>query len=155
MSLSKRPSPRSPQNAGEGAQAACKKSARDAGDAHLLVGQPAAVDDDVVVERDGAVAHRHVVMPLGGALAAALRVRAGREQEVAGKAAGARVVALRIVAVERDRIPAALRVEPPAEMRDGVTVHVVGARPVAVEPVAHQLWVETALALAGEGVAGR
>ena len=102
--------------------------ARDAHDAHLVVGNPPALDDHVVVERHRAVAHRHVVVALGGALAAALRVRAGGEQEIAGKAARAGVVALGIVAVQRDRIPARLRVEAPAEMRDGVAIHVVRPR---------------------------
>ena len=85
---------------------------------HLVVGEFAALDDHVVVERDGAVAHRHVVMALGGALAAALRVRPGGEQEIAGEAARAGVVALRIGAVERDRVPAAcgLRPQPRCEM---------------------------------------
>src|SRR5712692_7573423 len=71
---------------------------------HLRVGELAALDDDVVVERDRAVAHGHVVMPLGRALAAALGVGTGREQKISGKAARAGVVALRIGAVERDRI---------------------------------------------------
>src|SRR5512138_2425093 len=82
----------------------------DAHDAHLLVGEFAALDDHVVVERHRAVAHRHVVMALGGALAATLRVRPGGEQKVAGEAAGAGVMPCRLGAVERDRIPAALRV---------------------------------------------
>src|SRR5262245_36578502 len=88
-------------------------SARDARDAHLLVGEFAPVDDDVIVERDRAVAHRHVVMTLGGALAAALRVRSGREQEVPGKAARAGVVARGIVATKRERVPPPLRIEAP------------------------------------------
>src|SRR6266508_2224949 len=128
-------------------------STRHEGDLHLLVGELAALDDHVVVERDGAVAHRHVVVALGGALAAALRVGAGGEQEIAGEAARAGVVALGVGAAERDRVPAALRVEPPAKMRDGVAVEVVGARLVAVEPVAHQLGVEAALDLADKTVA--
>src|SRR5712691_11443050 len=128
-------------------------STRDEGDLHLLVGELAALDDHVVVERDRAVAHRHVVMALGGALAAALRVGTGGEQEIAGEAARARMVARRVGAVERDRVPAPLWVEPPAEMRDGVAVHVVGPRLVAVEPVAHQLGVETALDRTDEPIA--
>ena len=119
----------------------------------LSSANPAALDDHVVVERHRAVAHRHVVVALGGALAAALRVRAGGEQEIAGKAARAGVVALGIGAVQRDRIPARLRVEAPAEMRDGVAVHVVRPRAIAVEPVAHQLGVEAAFDLADEAVA--
>src|SRR5215470_4318546 len=99
---------------------------------HLRVGELAAFDDDVVVERDRAVAHGHVVVPLGRALATTLGVGAGREQKISGKAARAGVVALRVGAVERDRIPAPLRVEPPAEMRDRVTVEVVGVRLVAL-----------------------
>ena len=86
-----------------------RTSPRHERDLHLRIGELAAVDDHVVVERDGAVAHRHVVMALGGALAAALRVRAGGEQEVAGKTAGTGVVALGVGAVQRNRIPARLR----------------------------------------------
>src|SRR5690606_476026 len=37
------------------------------GDDHLLVQEPAVVEDHVVVENDRAVAHRHVVVALGGA----------------------------------------------------------------------------------------
>src|SRR5262245_6064147 len=105
---------------------------RDTRDLHLLVGEAAALDDHVVVERDRAVAHRHIVVALGGALAAALRIRAGGEQEVAGEATRAGVVALRIGAVERDGVPASLRIEAPAEMRDGVPVHVLRVRAIAV-----------------------
>src|SRR5262245_56230488 len=120
---------------------------------HLRVGEFAAVDDDVVVERDRAVTHRHVVMSLGRALAAALGVGTGREQKISGKAARAGVVALGVGAVKRDRVPAPLRIEPPAEMRDGVAVEVVRARLVTLEPVAHELGVEPALDLADETVA--
>src|SRR5262245_26623618 len=120
---------------------------------HLRVGELSAFDDDIVVERDRAVTHRHVVMSLGRALAAALRVGAGREQKISGEAARTGVVALRVAAVERDRIPAPLRVEAPAQMRDGMAVKVVGARLVAVEPIAHELGIEAALDLADETVA--
>ena len=41
-------------------------------------------------------------------------------------------MALGIVAVERDRVPAPLRIEPPAEKRDSVAVHVVGTGTVAM-----------------------
>src|SRR5262245_19016308 len=37
-------------------------STRDEGDLHLVVGELAALDDHVVVEGDGAVAHRHVIV---------------------------------------------------------------------------------------------
>src|SRR5262245_21701351 len=120
---------------------------------HLRVGELAALDDDVVVERDRAVTHRHVVMSLGRALPAALGVGTGREQKISGKAARAGVVALGVGTVERDRVPASLRVEPPAEMRDGMTVEVVRACFVALEPIAHELGVEAALDLADEAVA--
>ena len=50
---------------------------------HLLVDDPAAVDDHLAVELDGAVAQRHVVVAAGVALAPALRVRTGREKKVA------------------------------------------------------------------------
>src|SRR5260370_14963689 len=128
-------------------------STRHERDLHLLVGEPSALDDDVVVECNRAVAHRHVVVPLGGALAAALRVRAGGEQEISGKAARAGVVTRRIGAIERDRVPAGLRIEPPAEVGDRMPVHVVRSRLVSLEPVAHQLGIETALDAADESVA--
>src|SRR5262245_38534482 len=128
-------------------------STRDERHLHLRVGELAALDDHVVVERDRAVAHGHVVMSLGRALAAALGVGTGREQKISGKAARAGVVARGVGAVERDRVPAPLRVEPPAEMRDGMTVEVVRARLVALEPVVHELGIEPAFDLADETVA--
>src|SRR6516162_546663 len=120
---------------------------------HLRVGELAALDDDVVVERDRAVTHGHVVMSLGRALAAVLGVGTGREQKISGKAARAGVVALRVGAVEGDRVPAPLRVEPPAEMRDGMAVEVVGVRLVALEPIVHELGIEPALDPTNETVA--
>src|SRR5262249_13639045 len=111
---------------------------------HLRVGDLAALDDDVVVERDRAIAHAHVGMSLGGALAAARRVGPGREQKISGQAACAGGLALRVGTVERDRVPAPLRVEAPAEMGHGMAVEVVRARLVALEPVAHELGVEAA-----------
>src|SRR5271165_948682 len=120
---------------------------------HLLVGELSALDDDVVIESDRAVAHRDVVVAPGRALAAALGVRAGGEQEIPGEAAGAGMVTHRIGAVERDGVPAALRVEPPAKMGDGVPVHVVRPRLVRVEPIAHQFGVEPARDAADEAVA--
>ena len=62
-------------------------------------------------------------------------------------------MAHRIGAIERDRVPAALRIQAPAEMRDGMTVHVVGIGAIAVEPVAHQLGVEPAFDLPDKAVA--
>ena len=44
---------------------------------HLIVGEPSTFDNDVIVERDRAIAHRHVIMALGAALAATLRVWSG------------------------------------------------------------------------------
>ena len=57
-------------------------------DHHLRVDDLAALDDHVVVEEHRAIEHRYVVVALGVPLAAALRVRSGREQEVARKDAG-------------------------------------------------------------------
>src|SRR5262245_3999545 len=122
-------------------------------DLHLFVGDLSALDDHVVVEGHGAVTHRHVVMSLGGPFAAALGVRPGGEQKIAGKAAGAGVMSHGVGAVERDRVPAALRIEPPAEMRDRVAVHVMGMRLVAVEPIAHQPGVESTIDPANEAIA--
>src|SRR5437763_11920004 len=51
-------------------------------DAHLVVDDLAALDDDLAVELDRAVAHRHVIVPACIALAAALRVRPGGEKKV-------------------------------------------------------------------------
>src|SRR5260370_24268843 len=99
-------------------ETAAVASTRHERDLHLLVGKSSALDDDVVVERDRAVAHGHVVMPFGRALAAALRIGAGGEQEISRDAPRAGVVTLRIGAIERDRVPAALQVEPPADLGD-------------------------------------
>src|SRR5215831_3182129 len=127
-------------------------SARNERHLHFRISQLAALDNDVVVERDGAVPHRDVVMSLGSALATALRVRPGRKQKVAGKAARAGVVALGVASVKRERVPASLRIEPPAEMRDGVTVQIVRMRLIALEPIVHELGIEPALDPADEAV---
>jgi hypothetical protein len=55
-----------------------------------------------------------------GAFAAALRVRARGEEEVAGEAARRSAAALGRVAVEGERVPAALRIEAPADVRDPI-----------------------------------
>src|SRR5947199_1825795 len=117
---------------------------------HLRVAQPAMLDDHIVVECHRAVPHGDIVMSLGRALAAALRVGAGREQKISGKAACGGVMALGVGAGKRDRVPAPLGVESPAEMRDGVTVEFIRARLDALEPVAHELGIEGALDLADE-----
>src|SRR5262245_24090309 len=127
-------------------------SARNERHLHLRIGQLAALDDHVIVERDRAVPHWYVIVPLGRALAAALRVGTGREQKISGEAAGAGVVSLGIGAVKCDRIPTSLRVGPPAEVRDGMTVEVVRMRLVALEPVVHELGIKPALDLADEPI---
>ncbi len=109
---------------------------------HLGVNDFALLDDRLAVEREGAVAHRHVVMPAGAAVAAALAVRSGREQEVAGKHPRGGTHALGRVAIQAEPVPGRLRIEAPAEMRDGIGVAVVGRGLVVVEPVFHQLGVE-------------
>src|SRR5690242_15628448 len=58
-------------------------SALDALHPHFFVGESALFDDHFVVEDHRAVAHRHVVVPARPPLAAAFRVGAGREQEIA------------------------------------------------------------------------
>ena len=88
----------------------------DALDPHFRVGDLTFVDDDFVVEHDGAVAHRHVVVTAGRALAAALRVRSGREQEISGEHPRRCPVPLRRVPVHGEAIPARLRIQSPAEM---------------------------------------
>src|SRR5215468_3198832 len=101
-----------------------RRSAGDARDAHLLVGEPAPVDNDIIVERDSAVTHWNIVVPFGGALAAALRIGPGRKQEIAGEAARSGMMAFGISTVESDCVPPSLRIQSPAEMRDGEAVHV-------------------------------
>src|SRR5215471_3298396 len=128
-------------------------STGDAGNAHFFVGEAALVDDDVVVECDRAVTHRDVIVSLGRALAAALRIGPGREQEIAGEATRARVMPCRIGAIECDRIPASLWVQPPPKMRDCMSVHVLRIGAIALEPVIHELGIEAPLDVADEAVA--
>src|SRR5256885_13981705 len=70
--------------------------------AHLVVDDLAALDDDLAVELDRAVAHRHVVVPACIALAAALRVRPGREKKIARERARRGAMPLGQVAVQGD-----------------------------------------------------
>src|SRR5512145_1137737 len=58
------------------------------------IDDPAALDHRRIVEQHGAVAHRHIVVALGRALAAALRIWSGGEQEVPQKSARAGMAAL-------------------------------------------------------------
>jgi len=53
---------------------ACGDSAlhRHARDAHLIIGEPATVYNHVIVQRDRAIAHRHIIVALCSTLAAAL-----------------------------------------------------------------------------------
>src|SRR5437763_9170614 len=88
-------------------------SALHALDDHGGVDDAAVLDDHVAVQRDGALAHGHVVVAARGALAAALGVGPGGEQEVAGEAARGGPGALGGIAVQGQRVPAALRVEAP------------------------------------------
>src|SRR5262249_3596347 len=92
------------------------RSMRNERNLHLLVGESAAINDHVVVERNGAVAHGNVIVALGRALAATLRIRPSGEQKIAGETAGASVVAHRIGAIERNGVPAALGVKSPSQM---------------------------------------
>src|SRR4051812_41056916 len=113
--------------------------------AHAFVRDLAALDDDLAVELNGAVAHRHVVMPARVALAAALRIRPGGEKEVAGKCARRRTMPLRRIAMQCDAIPERLRVHAPAEVRDRIRIAIGGGRFAVVQPIAHQLRVHAAL----------
>src|SRR5205085_4241931 len=116
-------------------------------DAHLFVDDSAALDHHFAVERDGAVAHRHVVVPARIPLAAALGVRAGGEQEIAGKGARRGAMPLGRVAMQRDPVPQRLRIHPPAEMRYRIRIAIGRRRSSVVQPVAHQLCVHGALDL--------
>src|SRR5262249_40567621 len=105
---------------------------------HLRVNQSSAFYDNLAVQLDRAVAHRHVVVPACGAFSASLAVRAGREQEVAGEAPGSGAAAFGDIAIKRKRVPPALRVKAPAEMRDGIGVAVALEFFAALQPFAHQ-----------------
>src|SRR5215475_13632671 len=124
----------------------------DTSNAHLLVGELAPIDDDVIVERDRAVTHRYIVVPLRGALATALRIGPRREQEIPRKTTRPSMMTAGIGTIESDRVPASLRIKPPAEMGDDMTVHVLRMRAIAVEPRVHELGVETAPDTADEAV---
>src|SRR5207245_7418438 len=84
---------------------------------------------------------------------AALRAESSGAPAGPGKAARAGVVTCWIGALERDSVPASLRVETPAKMRDRMLVHVVQPRLIALEPITHQLGIETALDAADKSVA--
>src|SRR2546423_436167 len=83
-------------------------------------------------------------MAARGALATALGIRAGGEEEVAGKSARGGAVPLRHVAVERDSVPQRLRIHSPAEVRYRVRVAVLWRALPVLEPVAHKLRVHAA-----------
>src|SRR3954447_645081 len=104
-------------------------------DVHVLVHDLALLDDPAAVELDGAMAHRHVVVAARAALATALRIGTGGEKEIARKSARRGAVALRHVAMQRDRVPQRLRVHPPAQVRYGVWVTVPRGGFAILQPV--------------------
>src|SRR5437899_11631956 len=59
-------------------------------------------------------------------------------------------MAIGLVSVERDVVPARLGIEAPAEVRHRVAVQVVRRLAIVVEPLGHELGVEAALDLADE-----
>src|SRR5688572_11413850 len=107
----------------------------------------AALDYDLAVQRHRAVAHRHVVMPARIALAAALRIRPGGEEEISREGARRSALALGQVAVQRNAVPQRLRVHAPAQVRHRVRVAILRRTPAVVQPVAHQLGVRAAVDL--------
>src|SRR3954468_3380498 len=113
--------------------------------AHLVVDDLAALDDDLAIELDRAVAHRHVVVPACIALAAALRVRPGREKKIARERARCGAMPLGQVAVQGDAVPQRLRIHAPTQMRDRVWIAIGGRGLAVLEPGAHQLGVRAAL----------
>ena len=58
-----------------------------------------------------------------------------------------------VITPQREIVPPRVRIDAPAEMRDGVSIHVVRMRLVVFEPVVHQLGIETAFDLADEAIA--
>src|SRR5262249_4172195 len=114
---------------------------------HFRVRDAALLDHYRAVELDGAIAHRHVVVPARVPLAAALRVRSGGKQEIPGERARGGAVPLGRIAVQRDAVPQRLRVHPPAQMRDGERIAVLLGRPAVLQPVAHQLGIDATVDL--------
>ena len=113
---------------------------------HRRIDDAAVAHDDVAVQRDRAAAHRRIVVSARGALAAALRIRTGGEQKIAGEAARRGTAAFGRIAIKRHGVPAALGIQSPAQMRDGIRIAVIRALAFR-EPVAHQSSVEAAFDL--------
>src|ERR1700722_13587399 len=114
-------------------------------DDHFLIDQPASLNDCLIVEHHSTVAHRHVIMAAGRALAAALAVWPGREQEIARKHAGCRAGPFWLSAVQAHPVPTSLRIHTPPEMRGSVGIAVFVGRFTVGQPVTHKLSVKTAL----------
>ena len=111
----------------------------------LGIDDAALLDDGLAVELDRAVAHRHIVVPARVPLAPALRIGAGRKEEISRKGARRGAVPLGRVAMQRDAVPQRLRIHAPAEVRYRERVAVAGRRFPVLEPVAHQLRVHAAI----------
>src|ERR1700688_1325386 len=122
-------------------------------DNHRRVDKPTPLDHDLVVENNGTIPHRDVVVPTGGALSAALGGGPGREQEVPRKSRSRGTAAFGLIAIERNTVPQGLRIQAPAEMRYRERIAVVGRGLVIGQPVPHQLRVQTALDLGNKAIA--
>src|SRR6516225_10386048 len=58
-----------------------------------------------------------------------------------------------LITVKRDIVPASVRIDAPAEVRDRVAIHVVGRPAVILQPVVHKLGIQAALDPADKAIA--
>src|SRR5262249_9862 len=101
------------------------RSPRDAGDDHVLINHLAPLDNDFVVEHDGAVTHRYVIVSARIPFPSSLRIGSGREQEAPRKGPRCRAMPFRLVTMQGNPVPPRLRIQSPTQMRDGVGVAIV------------------------------
>src|SRR5262245_396399 len=96
-----------------------------AGNDHVRINHLAPLDNDFVVEHDGAVPHRDVIVSARIAFPSTLRIGAGREQEVPRKGPRCCAMSFRLVPMQGNPVPPRMRIQPPTQMRDSVGVAIV------------------------------
>src|ERR1700692_2492293 len=94
-----------------------RRSTRLARHHHFWIDKLAPFDHHFVVENDGAIPHRRIVVHTRRSLSANLRSVARRKQEISGEGTVRRAAPFGFVTVKRDPVPGRLRIEAPAQMR--------------------------------------
>src|SRR5262245_54961217 len=91
-------------------------------------------------------------MPQSVPFPPALGVRTGGKQKVSRKSASRGPAPLGRISVQGDTVPQRLRIQPPAKVRNGIGISVIGVSFVVPEPIRHEFGIQTTLDIGNEAI---